>query len=86
MNKFHLVDTPERSAGAGAANNAAFSNRKMSVQETAAYLGISKSFLNKRRLDGTGPIYLKIGRRVLGSRSRLLVIRRRLQSATIRLA
>lgn len=38
---------------------------KLSVREAAAFLGISKSFLDKRRLDGTGPRYLQLGRRVL---------------------
>jgi predicted DNA-binding transcriptional regulator AlpA len=37
---------------------------KLSVRDAAAYLGLSKSFLDKRRLDGGGPIFLKMGRRV----------------------
>jgi predicted DNA-binding transcriptional regulator AlpA len=41
------------------------SNRKLSVRETAAYLCVSKSWLDKRRLDGNGPTYLKLGRRVV---------------------
>jgi predicted DNA-binding transcriptional regulator AlpA len=64
MPKFHSVNAAERSTGAGAADNAVFANRKISVREAAAYLGISKSFLDKKRLDGTGPIYIKISRRV----------------------
>jgi predicted DNA-binding transcriptional regulator AlpA len=39
--------------------------RKLSVKETAAYLSVSKSWLDKRRLDGNGPTYLKFGRRVV---------------------
>ena len=39
--------------------------RKLSVKETAAYLAVSKSWLDKRRLDGHGPAYLKFGRRVV---------------------
>ncbi len=39
--------------------------RKLSVCEAATLLGVSKSFLDKRRLDGTGPRYLKLGRRVV---------------------
>jgi predicted DNA-binding transcriptional regulator AlpA len=39
--------------------------RKLSVKETAAYLSVSKSWLDKRRLDGKGPTYLKLGRRVV---------------------
>jgi excisionase family DNA binding protein len=40
-------------------------SRKLSVKEAAAYLGLSVSTLNKMRLNGTGPPYLKLGRRVL---------------------
>lgn len=39
--------------------------RKLCVLEAARHLGISKSFLDKRRIAGTGPAYLKIGRRVM---------------------
>lgn len=45
--------------------------RKLSVQEAAYYLGLSKSFLDKRRLDGTGPAFLRLGRRVVYQRSDL---------------
>jgi hypothetical protein len=41
-----------------------FPNRKLSVLEAAAHLNVSKSWLDKRRLDGLGPPYIKIGRRV----------------------
>jgi hypothetical protein len=40
-------------------------SRKLSVREAAQYLGLSKSLLDKKRLDGTGAVYLKLGRRVL---------------------
>ena len=40
-------------------------SRKLSVKEAAAYLGLSVSTLNKLRLSGKGPRYLKLGRRVL---------------------
>ena len=39
--------------------------RKLTVKETAAYLAVSTSWLDKRRLDGNGPAYLKLGRRVV---------------------
>jgi predicted DNA-binding transcriptional regulator AlpA len=39
--------------------------RLRSVREAAAYLGISVSMLNKLRLTGNGPPYMKLGRRVL---------------------
>jgi predicted DNA-binding transcriptional regulator AlpA len=64
MSTFKLANAAERSTEVGAADNAAFVNRKISVGEAATYLGISKSFLDKKRLDGSGPIYMKIGRRV----------------------
>lgn len=35
------------------------------------YLGVSKSFLDKRRVRGDGPPYRKIGRRVFYWRSEL---------------
>jgi predicted DNA-binding transcriptional regulator AlpA len=44
---------------------AAAATRKLTVKETAAYLSVSKSWLDKRRLDGNGPAYLKFGRRVV---------------------
>ena len=40
-------------------------SRKLSVGEAAAHLGISKAWLNKQRIYGSGPIFVKIGRRVL---------------------
>ncbi len=40
-------------------------NRKLHVLEAAAFLGLSKSYLDKKRLDGGGPAYLKLGRRVV---------------------
>ena len=39
--------------------------RKLTIKETATYLAVSKSWLDKRRLDGNGPAYLKLGRRVV---------------------
>lgn len=41
------------------------SSRKIPVTEAAAYLGVSKSWLDKHRVQGGGPAYLKIGRRVV---------------------
>jgi predicted DNA-binding transcriptional regulator AlpA len=40
-------------------------HRKLNVKEAAAYLGLSVSTLNKMRLTGTGPPYMKLGRRVV---------------------
>ena len=42
-----------------------FPNRLLSVKEAARFLGLSVSTLNKMRLNGNGPPYLKLGRRVL---------------------
>jgi predicted DNA-binding transcriptional regulator AlpA len=39
--------------------------RLLSPKEAACFLGVSKSWLDKKRLDGAGPIYLKLGRRVV---------------------
>jgi len=40
-------------------------SRKLSVGEAACHLGLSKSFLDKSRINGGGPAFLKLGRRVL---------------------
>jgi hypothetical protein len=45
--------------------------RKLSVREAASHLGVSKSFLDKKRLSGDGPAFLKLGRRVLYEKSDL---------------
>jgi len=37
-------------------------HRKLNSPEAAEYLGISVSTLSKRRVDGDGPQYLKLGR------------------------
>ena len=38
---------------------------RFNVREAATLLGVSKSWLDKKRLDGRGPAYHKFGRRVL---------------------
>jgi excisionase family DNA binding protein len=38
---------------------------KRNVREAAEYLGLSKSTLDKLRVTGSGPIYIKLGSRVL---------------------
>lgn len=40
-------------------------SRKLNVGEFAHWSGLSVSTVNKMRLNGTGPRYLKFGRRVL---------------------
>ena len=40
-------------------------HRKLNSPEAAEYPGISVSTLSKRRVDGDGPKYLKLGRRVV---------------------
>jgi len=37
----------------------------MLVGEAAAFLRCSKSFLNKKRLDGSGPPFIKLGKKIL---------------------
>lgn len=39
-------------------------NRRLSVEMAANYTGLSASTLNKLRVFGGGPIFLKLGRRV----------------------
>jgi predicted DNA-binding transcriptional regulator AlpA len=39
--------------------------RKLRVREVAELLRVSKSWLDKKRLSGGGPPYLKFGRRVV---------------------
>ncbi|WP_114835681.1 helix-turn-helix transcriptional regulator [Agrobacterium tumefaciens] len=37
---------------------------RLNTIEASAYLGMSPSWLNKTRLNGTGPVYMKTGGRV----------------------
>jgi predicted DNA-binding transcriptional regulator AlpA len=37
---------------------------RLKVEDAAAYLGLSASTLNKLRVFGGGPVFLKLGRRV----------------------
>src|SRR3546814_10998418 len=37
----------------------------LNVRDAASFLGLSKSFLDKARIRGDGPHYLKLGSRVL---------------------
>lgn len=37
---------------------------KLNVDEAATYIGLSPSTLNKLRVFGGGPVFLKLGRRV----------------------
>lgn len=41
--------------------------RGMRTAEAAAYLGVSRSFLEKARLTGGGPVYAKLGKVVVYS-------------------
>lgn len=59
------IATTQKSASHREAIETLQPDRKMSVREAANFLRLSKSFLDKRRLDGTGPEYLKLGRRVV---------------------
>ena len=44
---------------------------RMTVKEAAAYIPLSASKLNKLRLYGGGPIYTKVGGRILYDRRHL---------------
>jgi predicted DNA-binding transcriptional regulator AlpA len=39
--------------------------RKLRVTEAATFLSVSKSWLDKKRIIGDGPAYIKAGRRVV---------------------
>lgn len=41
------------------------SNPRLSVDAAAEYVGLSASTLNKLRVFGGGPVFLKLGRRVV---------------------
>jgi excisionase family DNA binding protein len=41
-----------------------YTKQRLSVREAAQYLGLSVSTLNKLRVFGGGPTFLKLGRRV----------------------
>jgi hypothetical protein len=43
----------------------------LSVYAAANYVGLSASFLNKRRVYGGGPLFIKVGRRVVYDRDHL---------------
>jgi predicted DNA-binding transcriptional regulator AlpA len=40
---------------------------KLAVDDAATYCGISTSYLNKKRVEGDGPTFIKIGARVVYS-------------------
>jgi len=40
----------------------------LNVRQAAEYLGVSKSYLDKARVSGTGPAFCKLGNRVLYQR------------------
>jgi predicted DNA-binding transcriptional regulator AlpA len=46
-------------------SDAELPRRKLSVQEAGRFLGLSASNLNKLRVTGGGPRFMKLGRRVL---------------------
>ncbi len=43
----------------------------LSVQEAAKYLNVSVSYLNKKRCEGGGPVFAKLGTRVIMNRGAL---------------
>jgi predicted DNA-binding transcriptional regulator AlpA len=42
---------------------------RLNVRQCARYVGISESFLNKARLAGDGPVFMKIGKLVMYDRA-----------------
>jgi predicted DNA-binding transcriptional regulator AlpA len=58
----------------------------LAVEDAARFVGVSVSVLNKLRVYGGGPAYLKIGRRVVYETPALeawLASKRRLSTSTI---
>ncbi|WOF72440.1 helix-turn-helix domain-containing protein [Parvibaculaceae bacterium PLY_AMNH_Bact1] len=47
------------------------STKLMNAKEAANYVGLHYSTLAKKRMEGDGPAYLKLGRKVLYSQSTL---------------
>lgn len=39
--------------------------KTVNVRDAAAYVGLSKSYLDKARITGGGPKYIKLGQRVV---------------------
>ena len=61
-------------------------NTKFAVEDAARFVGVSVSVLNKLRVYGGGPAYLKIGRRVVYEASALedwLASKRRLSTSAL---
>lgn len=56
----------------------------LNTREAAAYLGVSMSLLEKMRVKGDGPHYIKLGARVIYTREDLdaLMRRRRVRSTS----
>jgi len=42
---------------------------RLTVEEAAEFIGVQRAFLDRRRTDGTGPRYLKLGNRVFYDRA-----------------
>ena len=61
----HVPEPSWRKPDRHTSRDSDLSGRKLSVQEAARFLGLSVSTLNKLRLSGNGPGYMKLGRRVL---------------------
>jgi excisionase family DNA binding protein len=53
------------------AAGAPLTQRYLNVAEAARYLGVSKSLLDKLRSKGRGPLYSKLGTRILYERLHL---------------
>lgn len=61
---------------------------RQSVEQAAVYVGLSVSYLNRARITGDGPVFLKLGRRVVYETRDLdawLESRRRMSTSSDRL-
>jgi excisionase family DNA binding protein len=69
MTKKDKPEPPEKEPKNRTATPAHARDPLMTVKETAVYLRVSKSFLDKARLTGEGPVFIRVGRKILYRRS-----------------
>ena len=46
-------------------------NSRFRTEQAATYIGVSKSFMEKKRVEGGGPAYFKLGKTVVYERREL---------------
>ena len=63
LNNTKVLSMP-KSPKSNLVSNTAAGTRMMTTGDAAAYLGLSASYLNKMRVTGGGPVFLKLSRAV----------------------